>query len=106
MNKQKFIGEVEQFKDQLSLEAQSFLEELKNDTQVELTEKGKQILKAMQDNVDEYLNVFSAKQIGELLFMSPRSVSGSMRKLISCNYVEKHSTSPVTYALTDLGKEM
>lgn len=106
MNMKNFIEEIEKFKDKLSLDAQAFLEELKNDSETKLTEKGQQILKAMKDNVEEYANVFSAKQIGELLFMSPRSVSGSMRKLINCNYVEKHSTSPVTYALTDFGKEV
>ena len=100
-----FIEEIENFKSQLSSEAQNFLETLKNESKIELTEKGQSILKAMQDNVNEYNNIFSAKQIGEILFMAPRSVSGSMRKLIDCEYVVKHSTSPVTYALTDLGKQ-
>lgn len=37
--------------------------------------------------------------------MSPRSVSGSMKKLINDGYVEKKGGSPVCYGLTDLGKD-
>ena len=105
MNMQKFIEEIENFKSQLTPDAQIFLDELKQ-SKTELTDKGKQIVKVMQDNQEEYANIFTSKQLGELLIMSPRSVSGSMRKIINCGYVEKHSTSPVTYALTELGKNM
>ena len=46
----------------------------------------------------------TAKEIGEGLFMSSRSVSGAMRKLITCGYVVRQNANPVMYALTDLGK--
>ena len=58
----------------------------------------------MYVNKETYLNVFSSKQLGELLFMSARSVSGSMRKLVTEQYVEKSGTNPVTYKLTENGK--
>lgn len=71
----------------------------------EFTENGIKILQCMQDNENKYMNVFKAKDIGEILFMSPRSVSGSMKKLIANGYVEKVGTNPVSYGLTNLGKE-
>lgn len=71
------------------------------------TETGLKILKVMQENQEKYLNIFSAKQIGELLFISPRSASGSMRKLISDGYVKKEKSSErVSYSLTDEGKKL
>ena len=38
-------------------------------------------------------------------FLSGRSVSGSMRKLVTDGYVEKISVNPIAYGLTDLGKD-
>lgn len=67
------------------------------------TENGLKILKCMQDNQEKYINIFKAKDIGEILFMSPRSVSGSMKKLIADGYVEKVGIAPVAYGLTDMG---
>ena len=67
------------------------------------TEKGIKILKAMQENKEKYLNVFTSKQLGELVAMAPRSVSGSMKKLINQGYVEKKGISPVSYGLTSGG---
>lgn len=69
------------------------------------TENGLKILKCMKENYEKYINVFKAKEIGELLFMTPRSVSGSMKKLIADGYVEKVGANPVAYGLTNLGKE-
>lgn len=70
------------------------------------TENGVKILKSMKENADKYMNIFKSKELGELLFMSPRSVSGSMKKLIADGYVEKVGVSPVAYSLTDLGKNL
>ena len=36
--------------------------------------------------------------------MSPRSVSGSMRKLLTDGYCEKTGKDPVCYLLTEKGK--
>lgn len=68
------------------------------------TENGLKIFKCMRENEQKYINVFKAKEIGELLFMTPRSVSGSMKKLIADGFVEKVGTNPVAYGLTELGK--
>lgn len=73
-------------------------------TQKGITENGIKILKIMQNKLDQYNNIFTSKNIGEFLFMSPRSVSGSMKKLITDGYVIKLGLNPVSYGLTDLGK--
>ena len=65
-----------------------------------MTELGQKILQFMQTCE----NAMTAKEIGEGLFMSSRSVSGAMRKLITCGYVVRQNANPVMYALTDLGK--
>ena len=70
-----------------------------------MTETGGKVLKFMQEQCELFNNIFSAQNIGEGLFMPPRSISGSMRKLISDGYVEKIGVKPTTYALTDAGKE-
>lgn len=68
------------------------------------TENGLKIFECMRENEQKYINVFKAKEIGELLFMTPRSVSGSMKKLIADGFVEKVGANPVAYGLTELGK--
>ena len=56
-----------------------FLSDKKSPNNSEMTENGSKILKYMQSNEDKYNNLFTSKEIGEGLFMSSRSVSGSMR---------------------------
>lgn len=70
-----------------------------------LTENGIKILKFMQENYEKCNNVFKAKEIAEGLFTSSRSVSGSMKKLINEGFVEKIGSDPVSYAITENGKE-
>ena len=108
MTMQEFLKEIDNHRDILSSEAISFLDELmeKNSTENILTEVGRKILISMSNNKETYLGVFSSKQLGELLFMSARSVSGSMRKLVTEQYVEKVGQNPVTYKLTDLGETL
>ena len=103
---QEFLKEIDSHRDILSESAIDFLDELleKNSTENILTETGRKILISMYVNKETYLNVFSSKQLGELLFMSARSVSGSMRKLVTEQYIEKSSTNPVTYKLTENGE--
>lgn len=67
------------------------------------TENGKLILKYMQDNKDLHNNLFKAKDIGEGLEISSRTVSGAIRKLVTDNYVERLGESPIVYSLTALG---
>lgn len=81
-----------------------FLNDKKNSSNSEMTENGSKILKYMQSNEDKYNNLFTSKEIGEGLFMSSRSVSGSMRKIIANGFVEKVGKVPVTYSLTDEGR--
>lgn len=70
------------------------------------TDNGKLILQFMKDNVDNFNNLFKAKEIGEGIGITSRTASGAMRKLVSDGYVEKMGTSPAVYALTDKGKEV
>lgn len=108
MSKKVFLSEIKEMIDnkdiELSEEAMKGFEELitaKAFTPKEITDKGKVILKDMQENMGE--NKFKSKDIGERLGISGRSVSGSIRSLIALGYVEKISNEPVIYALTDAG---
>ena len=69
----------------------------------EITENGAKILKYMQENYQKYNNVFKSKEIGEGLFISSRSVSGSMKKLITEGFVNKIGTDPVAYEISQKG---
>lgn len=108
MTMQEFLKEIDSHKEVLSEAAIEFLNELmeKNSTENILTETGRKILISMLNNKETYLGVFSSKQLGELLFMSARSVSGSMRKLVTEQYVEKAGVNPVTYKLTENGETL
>ena len=57
----------------------------------------------MQENYESYNNILKAKEIGDGLFCSSRTVSGAMRKLISDGYVSKTEGTPTCYSLTELG---
>ena len=70
----------------------------------EFTDNGKLILKYLQETVEERPEQ-KAKDIGEGLLISSRTVSGAIRKLVTDGYVEKVSQDPVIYALTEKGKE-
>lgn len=70
------------------------------------TDNGKKILTYMQESKDTYNNLFKAKDIGEQLSISSRTVSGGMRKLVTDGYVEKLGTNPVIYAITEKGEQV
>ena len=70
------------------------------------TENGKKILAYMQESKDTFNNLFKAKDIGEQLSISSRTVSGGMRKLVADGYVEKLGTNPVIYAITEKGEQV
>ena len=108
MSKKVFLSEIQSLIDggkiKLSEDAMKGYEELataKAFVPKEITDKGKVILKDMQENDNG--NGFKAKDIGDRLGISGRSVSGSIRSLIALGYVTKISTDPVIYALTDEG---
>ena len=74
-----------------------------SDGKPKFTTIGKVTLRFMQENKDTYNNIFKAKEIGEALGISSRSVSGGMKKLVNDGYVEKMGDTPVIYAITALG---
>lgn len=110
-NKEEFIKCVEmaiEGTDLFSATAKDFFVEVKkmlNETKTkDMTENGAKILHFMIENENRYNNIFKAKDIGEGLFISARSVSGSMRKLLSDGYCSKIGNDPVCYSLTNEGK--
>lgn len=111
-NKQLFIKEIEvllkEEPDFFSESARAYFEEFKTTPEKEkapFTENGAKILIWMQENYASYNNVLKAKEIADGLFLSSsRSVSGSLRKLVTDGYVRKIDGSPICYSLTEIGK--
>lgn len=100
-----FIEEVEEFIGRCSEEAKEYFEEFKAQKVKEgVTDKGKAILKVMQEKYELTNNIFKAKDIGEDLGIGGRSVSGSIRALVAGDYVQKVGKDPVVYALTEAGR--
>lgn len=114
-NKEIFIQEIEELladrcktfgEDRLSEGARAYFEQLKATPEKEkapFTENGAKVLIWMQENYNSYNNILKAKEIGEGLFCSSRTVSGAMRKLITDGYVTKTAGTPVCYSLTESG---
>ena len=109
-NKEMFIQEVEELiraeQDIFSEGARAYFEQLKatpEKEKVPFTESGAKVLIWMQENYESYNNILKAKEIGDGLFCSSRTVSGAMRKLIADGYISKTEGSPTCYSLTDLG---
>lgn len=67
------------------------------------TAVGKQILEYLQSRPDDKLKV---KDIADGLGESSRKINGAMRKLVNDSYVDKFGSSPVSYLLTDKGKNL
>lgn len=110
MSKQKFIDMVEGListGSDLDEAALAYFEKMKQapaTKAVEMTENGKNIIEYMQENHEEVHNLFKSKDIAEGMFVSSRSVSGAMRKLVTDGYVDKTDDSPIVYSLTEEGK--
>ena len=114
-NKELFIEEIEELladrcktfgEDGLSDGARAYFEQLKAAPEKEkapFTENGAKVLIWMQENYESYNNILKAKEIGDGLFCSSRTVSGAMRKLITDGYVSKTEGTPTCYSLTELG---
>lgn len=66
------------------------------------TDNGKMILAYLKEQDENYKG--TAKQIAEGMFMSPRTISGAMRKLVMDGYVDNLGQSPMVYALTESGR--
>ena len=59
----------------------------------------------MRENETIYNGIFKAKDIGEGLFIPPRSAAGSLRKLVTDGYVSKTKGDTITtYNLTENGR--
>lgn len=103
------IGDLIYNKDiELSQEAIEFFEDFKagkKSSSTGFTENGKKVFEYMKTNYETQDNSFQSKLIGAEIGMTGRSVSGSMRKLVTDGYVEKVGQNPVTYALTAAGIE-
>lgn len=65
----------------------------------EMTEKGYTILLQMKD-VNDWI---TAKSLGEIMDISGKSVSGTMRKLVTDGFVEKRAGNPTCYKITEKG---
>ena len=109
-NKEQFIQEIEELiraeQDIFSEGARAYFEQLKATPEKEkapFTENGAKVLIWMQENYESYNNILKAKEIGDGLFCSSRTVSGAMRKLITDGYVSKTEGTPTCYSLTELG---
>jgi len=108
--KQEFINEVKELvKDYewKSDEAKIYWETLQTTEDKEkppFTENGKMILQFLQDNQDTTL--WKAKDIAEGMFVSSRTVSGALRKLVTDEYVEKLGENPTIYSITEKGKNI
>lgn len=101
--KEKFISEIETIlaTNPISEEAMSFFNELKSSAPI-VTEKGINILSYVQKQSMDY--IFTAKMLAEQIDMNTRSISGTIRKLITDGFLEKvGNSSPLTYKITESG---
>lgn len=116
--KEMFINEVnniiqnqtgQKIEDILSSDALDYWNALNttgDSSKPKFTENGKLVLGYLQQNKDQYNNLFKAKDIGEGLGISSRTASGAMRKLVTDGFVEKIGSDPVVYAITTEGIEV
>lgn len=82
-------------------EALEFFEDYKKGNSVakEMTDKGYNILLGLKE-VNDWI---TAKALGERLDISGKSVSGTMRKLVTDGYAEKMAGNPASYRITEKG---
>ena len=69
------------------------------------TDNGKLVMEYLK-GLPENAPALKAKDIAEALFVSSRTVSGAMRKLVSDGFVEKIGQDPVMYSITEKGKNI
>lgn len=108
-NKEKFINEIDHLLENSTFSfsdgANVFFKELKKGkANTGFTENGKNIIQYLQGLAED--SVTSAKDIGSALSLSGRSISGSMRKLVSDGYVIKQGKDPVLYSITAEGRAL
>ena len=111
--KEAFIDYVTKIMDELAVpemneEAQEYWYALRFKEEKEkpmFTDNGKLIMEYLKSLPDD-VSAMKSKDIAEALVVSSRTVSGSMRKLVSDGFVEKIGDSPVLYKITEKGKNV
>lgn len=86
----------------------AYWEALKGTDDVEkptFTDNGKLVMEYLK-GLPEGGPALKSREIAEALFVSSRSVSGAMRKLVTDGFVEKIGQDPVMYSLTEKGKNI
>lgn len=68
----------------------------------DFTDNGKIILRFFQEHQD--VPSWKTKDIAEVIGLSSRSISGSLRKLVADEYIDKIGKDPILYCLTEKGK--
>lgn len=105
--RQEFINFIEGLNLEMPEGARIYFEALKDNKDSAkplFTDNGKMILQCLKDNLDTEL--WKSKDIADKLFISSRTVSGAIRKLVSDGFVEKVGTDPTIYTITQKGKEI
>ena len=112
--KSKFIECVEEALfskvdlNELDPDVVAYWEALKGASDVEkpmFTDNGKLVMQYLKEQpVDG--PALKSRDIAEALFISSRTVSGAMRKLVTDGFVEKIGQDPVMYSLTEKGKNI
>lgn len=97
---------VEEWFDEDALDYWNGLRATDGNDKSKFTENGKLVLTYLKENKASCNNLFKAKDVGEGLGVSSRTVSGAMRKLVTDGYVEKIGGSPTVYSLTQAGEEV
>lgn len=98
---------IEKYPNEFNDNAINYFESFKNvvnENKEEFTENGKIILKCLQEHSEK--EMWKAKDIADIIELSSRTVSGSIRKLVNDGYVEKTGKNPVIYTITNKGKEI
>ena len=112
--KSKFIGYVEEALfskidlNDLDPDVMDYWNALKGagDTEKPLfTDNGKLVMEYLKGLADG-TPALKSREIAEALFVSSRTVSGAMRKLVTDGFVEKIGQDPVMYSLTEKGKNI
>ena len=83
---------------------QKFKGNSSNEDNPTFTDTGKMVLSFLQTHLDT--KIWKSKEIAEELFISSRTVSGAMRKLVNDGFVEKVGQDPIIYSITEKGKEI
>ena len=112
--KQKFIDYVEEALfskvdlTEIDPDVLSYWEALKGTKDTEkpvFTDNGKLVMEYLK-SLSEGNPALKSREIAEALFVSSRTVSGAMRKLVTDGFVEKIGQDPVMYTLTEQGKNI